>query len=354
MEVAYHATFAECLQAAGDVSQILVAHMWENHRGYYLSPEARTARHKEVADVLAVMAGKADAYYNDEGFFLHDGFPNRVLRGSRSGFIGLATSPVTLSNLPIFPNGADTGLLLKNPTPLFVSHKDSWSVYFERPEDIPSQEAWDIKCDKTGDYPKSDVRLSHSLLRDNPQERKRIAGKFCIFRTEIARRYNKAYPEKIKEIFALQMREKKPYLLLDPHDPQAHERARAAYRRMLELLAPVSQKLHAGQYPEVDVNVTLEHAAGILVYNRSTPLPHLEDVSGLLKDRHGLAAAIYQAFRDYGQLCAALRENGTAGVPTIFIYQPACPKAPLLHFPPFPQNLHAVETILKQNGYKLL
>lgn len=349
---ALNATFAECLHAAGDAGQMLVAHMWENHKGYYLSSEAREARHREVADVLAVMAGKANAYYNDEGFFVHDGFPNRVLRGSPAGFIGLATSPVTLSNLPVFPNGADAGLLLKNPVPVFVSHKDSWSVYFERPEDIPGQEAWDAKCRKTGIYPKSDVRLSHSLLRDDPQARREIAGKLCVFRTEIARRYNAAYPRKIRELFAIQMPEKRPYLLLDPHDPQVQQRARAAYGRMLEILAPVAQKLHAEQYAEADVNATLEQAAGILVYNRGAPLKHLDDVE-LLGDHIRLAASLYQSFGDYDQLSASLRENGITRIPTIVIYQPHCPEVPLLHFPPLERNRQRVETLLRQNGFAL-
>lgn len=351
---AFRSTFAECLQAAGDSGQLLVAHMWENYKGYYLSPEARAARHKEMADVLAVMAGKTNAYYNDEGFFLHDGFPNRVLRGSPAGFIGLATSPVTLNNLPVFPNGADSGLLLLNPTPVFVSHKDSWSVYYERPEDVPSQAAWDIKCDKTGNYPEADVKLSHSLLRDDAQARKHIAGKLCIFRTEIARRYNKAYPKRISEILAMQMQEKRPYLLLDPHDLQVQERARAAYRRTLEILAPAAQRLHAEQYPEADVNAKLEHAVGILVYNRSGSLPHLEDISCLSKDWHVLAAALYQSFRDYDQLSDAFHDKGIERVPTIVIYQHACPKAPLLHFPPSSENRRAVKAILRQAGYKLL
>lgn len=353
MEANFTHSFADCMQAAADSNQILVAHMWENHKGYYLSPAAHAERRKEVADVLAVMAGKANAYYNDEGFFLHDSFPNRVLRGSPAGFIGLASSPVTLSNLPVFPNGASTGLLLKNPIPIFVSHKDSWSVYFECPEDIPEQEAWDIKCDKTGNYPKSDVKLSHSLLRDNVHIRKRIAGKLCIFRTEILPRYNKAYPKRISEVFATQMLEKQPYLLLDPHDLETQERARKTYRDMLKILAPVARRLHSEQYPETDVNATLEHAVGILAYNRSAPLPRLDNISECLKDRLELTAALYQSFSEYDQLRIILRESGISRIPTIVIYQPGCPEAPLLHFPPLEENRQFVETTLRQNGYKL-
>lgn len=349
---ALNATFAECLYAAGDAGQMLVAHMWENHKGYYISPEARAARRSEIADVLAVMAGEPGAYYNDEGFFVRDGFPNRVLRGGPAGFVGLAASPVTLSNLPVFPNGADTGLLLKNPVPVFVSHKDSWSVYYERAEDIPGQAAWDMKCDKTGIYPKSDVRLSHSLLRDDAEARKQIAGKLCVFRTEIVRRYNTAYPRKIRDLMAMQMPEKKPYLLLDPHDLQVQQRARAAYCHMLEILAPIAQKLHAEQYPEADVNATLDQAVGILVYNRSMPLPRMD--MNLLKDNVRLAAALYQAFGDYDQLSECLREHHIARIPTIVIYQPGCRKAPMLHFPPLEQNRQIVETVLRGNGYILL
>lgn len=352
LQEAFDATFAECLNAAEDAGQILVAHMWENHKGYYISPEARVTRHKEIADVLAVMAGKPGAYYNDEGFFVHDGFPNRVLRGSPAGFIGLAASPVTLSNLPVFPNGADTGLLLKNPVPLFVSHKDSWSVYYEHSEDIPGQAAWNVKCDKTGIYLKSDVRLSHSLLRDDAELRKQIAGKLCIFRTEITRRYNTAYPRKIRELMAMQMPEKRPFLLLDPHDRQVQQRARAAYRHMLEILTPIAQKLHAEQYPEADVNATVDQAVGILVYNRSTPLLQMD--MNLLKDNIRLAAALYQSFGDYDQLSECLQEHHIARIPTIIIYQPGCREASLLHFPPLEQNRQIVETILRQNGYTLL
>lgn len=341
--------FAECLKVAGDPNQILVTHMWENHKGYYLAQEGRTVRRKEVTDVLAVIAGKSEAYYNDEGFFLHDGFPNRVLRGNPAGFVSLATSPVTLSNLPIFPNGADTGLLLKNPIPVFVSHKDSWTVYYERLEDIPAQEAWDIKCDKTGIYPKSDVKLSHSLLRDDAIARRQMAGKLCVFRTEIVRKYNKGYPRRINDIIAIQMLEKHPFLLLDPHDSQVHERAKAAYRRMLEMLVPIAGQLHTEQYPEADVNAKLEHAVGILVYNRGTPLSDPDN----LQDNILLAASLYQAFSEYDQLLAAFEENAIDRVPIIVIYQPGCQQAPLLHFMPASENRKIIAFALKKNGYEL-
>jgi hypothetical protein len=328
-------------------SGIFTVHMWEDHKGYYMSPEGLTARRQEIVSLLGVMAGDKTARYDDTGYFRNDGFSSRVQRGGEAGFIGLATSPVTPGGLPIFCNGADTGLLLKNPVPVFVSCKDTWSVYYERPEDIPAQEAWDLKCGyQTGEYAKSDVRLAHSLLRDDPPARGRIAGKLCVFRTEITRRYYKDYPKGIRKIIGMQadMRRLPPYLLLDPLSPDVQQRAKAAYRAMVDILDPVAHTLSPEQYTEADVNATLEHVAGILAYNRGKPLLSIEK----LEENIQLAAALYMACTEREWM------TGILGYPPIItIYQPGFRQAPLLHFLPTPENRCILEKILKDNGYTL-
>ena len=382
-------TFAECRRALQDYSAHMpIVHMWENAHANKNAVDAESLKEREgeVASVLGVMSGDNKVTYRD-GRYLQNierlkkagvdskiaALDTHVLRGSKNGFIGIATSPLFEHSQfsRLYDHNSDTGLLLLDSTPVLVSPHDAWSLYFENKNDIPAEGAWKYRWDDMQKRHKMDQNgmteggarfAGVGYFTNNKEARHKLAGKVAM----LVLQPNNAL-HRIVEMQGNPEHLSKGFVTVDPLSTQTHAQARQAYQ---ELMHAYEHDEKAFVWPsEVVANATLEHVAGILVHNspggnpakpgaNATRAPVVDPKkpwSETLQENPKLAVSLYHAFKEYDQLVKRMqspevkKQFPKLRVPTILIYQPHAAQN-LIHAEPTPALRQIVEGFLRSRG----
>ena len=353
-------TFESCLAAAKDPAHhTLTMHMWEYWQGNHnkIDKKGIEARSHEVGQILSVMGNDEGASYTDQGY-LHvdhaaplpkdrsDHFGSRYQSATKDGIIGLATTPlVENSGVLPFALNSHTGLLMLDTTPVFCMPHDGWSVYYDSKEHLPTDNAWKEAVNFIKQHTPESFQASfaHFHFLEHPEAREALAGKLTMMRRI------KYHP--LDHITAMQW--EKPdqlYCSVDPLSGEVQARAREAYTQLGEELHKNNESIAPYKHPEVNVNATLEKAAGILAYNDDINHPFDPDkpLKENLQDNIELARTLYRAIREYDQLNEAMRKHHIQHQPTIMIYQPGQKERSLVHAEPTTQMRSIVEGILRK------
>lgn len=236
----------------------------------------------EINSLLGVMANDEGAIYSD----LTNGQSARYQTSSGHGIIALACSALSVKNpTSLYNNYSKTGILLKNPTPVHNAERDCFSVYFE-------------------------YETSPELrVRKNP-------------------------PSSAGGLIAI-----------DPHSPEAQKKAKTDYKNMIDKWHHPDAESNI-YYSEVDVNATLEHIAGIVVYQEPKEYDFSADTwKERLQDNKALVRKLAHAIDEWEIVAKKMSDAGIQHTPTITIYQYAAEQEEnrLIHFPPTEQNIQAVK-----------
>lgn len=295
----FDANFDAIKQAMQPASgQLVTAHMLE-------WTQAFSVRSDEIDQLASVMANRAGAAYDD---YHADGLNSRHVRSHAQGFVGLSTTALRADQrIRLFPSpGHRTGILLVNPTPVMVSRADAYTEYDQR---------------------KPDARI---LLR--------IAKLRNVTDTDYA----------LFKAHGISMDERQ--ITIDPLDPQAHARARAALELMWQQSRPVEGKTQPiAHYNETVVNAALSQVKAVIACEKEFRAFDLSAPGWAqrLAANPTLAPLLKEAIIEQKQWAEHMRAEGLPP-PTIVLYQirGQSPEDMLVHFPPTERNIALVENAL--------
>ncbi len=365
--IMFDSAFAEIKKATiNPADNVLVLHMWERLRGKPDTIKAMEARREEIDSLLSVMSGEEGAVYFDKGFLKEfsceddELAPRRVPAHSELGMIALATTTVLEdATLGVLDRGSHTGLLLLGAKPVMVLPYDGWTLC-HLGEGAWHERGWrsidhHVKTSRVHGLEYDKYAYKHFL--DSPGKRKQLVDKLTAFRAD---KNHPLYNDIVEP--QIEKGEKigdKGHFSVDPTDDDVTATASKAYAILMEKILDNPEhygdhKKRDENYPEVDVNATLQNAAGIVVYNDSAKdmvLPDASNLSNIIENEPHLATKLYRAIEEYEQLNAAMKAKGINKPITIVTYQPYAERGNrLVHTPPILHLKRLLEKKMKEEG----